>query len=199
MATIENQNKTSNNNNKTINTLAVYTLNVYEIDGKHLAKTYVDELREHLDMLGLKYKFEMVNAVSNEQMVRDVVPTLDQISKMEETNKETSVVNSLLSSFGLGDTTSSKQTTKINDEQIIFPEHYTGVLTINLTILENPDEPEKQTKAMDAIAQILNHEIYGLDILIDKLLFKDIFQANRIVEEKDIVEDIVQDFGEELI
>ena len=114
-------------------------------------------------------------------------------------DKIVQILNSLLSSFGLGDTTSSKQTTKINDEQIIFPEHYTGVLTINLTILENPDEPEKQTKAMDAIAQILNHEIYGLDILIDKLLFKDIFQANRIVEEKDIVEDIVQDFGEELI
>jgi hypothetical protein len=34
-----------------------------------------------------------------------------------------------------------------------------------------------------------------LDILIDKLLFKDIFQAKRIVEAKDIA----QDFGEELI
>jgi hypothetical protein len=157
MTTIENP----TNNSKT---LAVYTLNIYEIDGKHLAKTYVDELREHLDMLGLKYKFEMVSPASNEQIVRDALPSLEQISRMEETHKEMSIVESLLSSIGLGDTFSSK-TNKIIDKPITFPEHFTGILTINLTIFENLTEPEKNKKAKDAVAHILNTEIYGIEQL----------------------------------
>jgi len=143
-------------------TLAVYTLNIYEIDGKHLAKTYVDELREHLDMLGLKYKFEMVSPASNEQIVRDTVPSLEQISQMEETHKETSIVESLLSSIGLGDTFSSKPNDVV---KIDFPEHFTGILTINLTVFENLTEPEKNNKAKDAVAHILNTEIYGIEQL----------------------------------
>ena len=50
-------------------TLAVYTLNIYEIDGKHLAKTYVEELREHLDMLGLKRYCCRRNLISNIDMM----------------------------------------------------------------------------------------------------------------------------------
>ena len=142
-------------------TLAVYTLNIYEIDGKYLAKTYVDELREHLDMLGLKYKFDIINTASNEQIVRDTVPSLEQISQMEETHKETSIVESLLSSIGLGGETSNK----IIDKPITFPEHFTGILTINLTIIENLAEPEKNNKAKDAVAHILNTEIYGIEQL----------------------------------
>ena len=142
-------------------TLAVYTLNIYEIDGKYLAKTYVDELREHLDMLGLKYKFDIINTASNEQIVRDTVPSLEQISQMEEPHKETSIVESLLSSIGLGGETSNK----IIDKPIMFPEHFTGILTINLTIFENLSEPEKNNKAKDAVAHILNTEIYGIEQL----------------------------------
>ena len=161
MTTIENP--------LTNKTLGVYTLNIYEIDGKYLAKTYVDELREHLDMLGLKYKFDIINTVSNEHIVRDTVPSLEQISKMEETHKETSIVESLLSSIGLGDTFSSK-TNKIIDKPITFPEHFTGILTINLTIFENLAEPEKNKKAKDAVAHILNTEIYGIEQLTHFLI-----------------------------
>ena len=114
-------------------------MNVYEKSGKNLVNSYIKELTESYDSLGVKYKIELFPEIDNNniEQPKSKQMSIDEIKNIENNTNDVGFFNKMLNSVGL--TTAVDANIVKKDEFSKIPDNYTGVIRVEERIKEEKE------------------------------------------------------------